>query len=111
MAHLASIFWYKENEIEILLSIENECKIKIFPRYYFDRSVSLDLERFCWEQYLIEEFHEIEDKMFTIHSEKDLTVNSKFLEILLSDHNFSELPDPEIETLNMLNRIDTPFEE
>ena len=53
---LASIFWYKENEIEFLLSIENECKIKIFPRYYFDGSVFLALEKFCWEQYLIEEF-------------------------------------------------------
>ena len=34
IGYLSSVYWYKKNEIKTLLSIENECKIKIFPRYY-----------------------------------------------------------------------------
>ena len=55
-------FGTENNEIESLLSVENECKIKIFPRYYFNLSFHEILERFCWEQYLVEEFAELEDR-------------------------------------------------
>ena len=107
---LSSVYWYKNNEIKTLLSIENECKIKIFPRYHCNLSFYELLERFCWEQYLVEEFAEITGKMDVVRYEKDLTVTSKFFEILVSDYNFSRISDSGIELLNMINQIDTPFE-
>jgi hypothetical protein len=47
------IWWFKEDEIENLLRIENEKGIKIFPRYYHRCSLIEDVDRFCWKYGLL----------------------------------------------------------
>jgi hypothetical protein len=110
IGHLSSVYWYKEDDIKTLLSIENECKIKIFPRYYSNFDFYEALEKFCWEHYLVEEYSEITGTMDIVRHEKDFTVTSTLLEILVSDYNFSRISDSGIEILNMINQTDTPFE-
>ena len=41
------MWWFKENEIEKLLKIENDKGIKIFPRYYHRCTLIEDVDRFC----------------------------------------------------------------
>ena len=41
------VWWFKENEIEKLLKIENDKGIKIFPRYYHRCTLIEDVDRFC----------------------------------------------------------------
>jgi hypothetical protein len=41
------VWWFKENEIEKLLKIENDKGIKIFPRYFHRCALIEDVDRFC----------------------------------------------------------------
>ena len=52
MGENVNVIWFRENEIERLVAIENKKKIKIFPRYYWKNELIEKIERFCWKNFL-----------------------------------------------------------
>lgn len=63
-----SVWWYKNDQIQSLVQIENEDHLKIFPRYYYSFSLLEDIEQFCWEHYLYQEYL----NCLKIEAEKDM---------------------------------------
>lgn len=52
----ASIWWFKPEQIEDLVRIENEHQIRVFPRYVHKMSWHTRYDRFCWQYKLYQEF-------------------------------------------------------
>ena len=46
------ICWFLEEDIQSLISIENETGLKIFPRYIVFEPIYSSINSFCWEYYL-----------------------------------------------------------
>jgi len=47
-----SIWWFKDDQIDGLVKIENKEDLRIFPRYIHKISEIENIERFCWENHL-----------------------------------------------------------
>jgi hypothetical protein len=54
MGYHCLVLWFKPDEIDRLVKIENEDSIKIFPRYYYKSSLIEEVNFLCWENYLYE---------------------------------------------------------
>ena len=54
MGYFCLVLWFNPEEIDRLVKIENEDRIKIFPRYYYKCSLIEEVNKFCWENYLYE---------------------------------------------------------
>ena len=53
---LASIWWYKPDDIESLVEIENEHQIRVFPRYVHNMSWYEKYDDYCWSFKLCQEY-------------------------------------------------------
>lgn len=77
---LVYICWFREKEIDALVSLENERALKVFPRYVPKVLACEDIERFCWRYYLLNRYLGMEKA----GEEADQNVVSDFINILLA---------------------------
>jgi hypothetical protein len=61
MGYKFCINWYKKDEFERLVEIENEDCMRIIPRYHYRDSSLEAVDEFCWSNYLV--VHREENKM------------------------------------------------
>jgi len=47
-----TLWWFKDDQIDDLLKIENHEELRIFPRYIHKISEIENIEQFCWENHL-----------------------------------------------------------
>lgn len=85
----AIVLWaFDENDIQTLIDIENETRLKIFPRYIVYDPLYTAIENFCWIYHLRLDFYNNIDlpiptvDLFTDSSKYRLTKNYEFLQIL-----------------------------
>ena len=52
MGSFCSVWWFKDEQINELLKIENEKGVRVFPRYVYQNSLYEDVERFCRDNHL-----------------------------------------------------------
>lgn len=58
MGVIASVWWFKAEQIDDIVKIENEHQIRIFPRYVHTMSFYEQLDQFCWENELYKDYHD-----------------------------------------------------
>ena len=88
------VFWYREEEIEDLVKVENEKKLKIFPRYFDRTNIFKAIDEFCWDlhQERIYIVNELGEKAY--YSERpNIKINKidvayNFLKILTASPDF-----------------------
>jgi len=51
-----NVWWFKKNDIDELLALENRKKLKILPRYICKNLLFEKIDIFCWKQKLYKEF-------------------------------------------------------
>ena len=56
MGPVLSVWWFNPNHIESLVEIENQHKIRIFPRYLHKASWQVVYDTFCWNYRLFKEY-------------------------------------------------------
>jgi len=88
-----TISWYDGRYLEQLCQIENESKIRIFPRYVINDPLIQNIDNFCWEHQLIIDFYIGENLPVPIYdirqpaSKRKIVKNFDFLNILDMRHN------------------------
>ena len=88
-----SIWWFREDQIDNLVKIENDEELRIFPRYIHKISEIENIERFCWEyhlylNHLIEQKKEAEENIDKL---KDIAKqqNTSLQEMLEANFGFT----------------------
>lgn len=88
MGPAMTIWWFLEENIQDLVSIENETGLKVFPRYIAYEPIYSSIDRFCWEYHLrlklLEKLNPLfaEKEKKVISSKNKITKNYEFLKIL-----------------------------
>ena len=101
MGSYFSVWWFREDQIDDLLKIENDKKLRIFPRYIHKISEIENIERFCWDYYLPEG-----------QVNKDKTrLASDFVDILTAEPSPFELPILKLSSYEFLWKMPHPFED
>ncbi len=85
-----AVWWFKEEDIEALVKIENKTGLKVFPRYTAYHSFPETISTFCWKYHLESDFiNKLDLSAFpgiivpeTEVSSKQKEKNSDFLNIL-----------------------------
>lgn len=85
-----AIHWFPEDDIETLVNIENETRIKIFPRYMPQDQLISEMDYFCWNDHLQLQFYtsmelpfEIEtSSSFELAARKKIRQNFELLTVL-----------------------------
>jgi hypothetical protein len=118
----ATVFWYKPDDIPAIIKVENDRKIRLFPRYYPNHRFLEKLEDFCWDYYTAEKlnamsaqyFEQLKNMGFPFDlkmKESDLNAPSRFFEILITDFECTDIPDVNLKNLKMINQVNDPFQE
>jgi hypothetical protein len=96
-----SIWWFSEDQIDDLVKIENDEKLRIFPRYIHKIFEIENLDRFCWDYYL--------------HNgdvNRDKTrLPYDFVDILTAEPSPIELPITNLSSYEFLWKTPHPFED
>jgi len=96
-----SVWWFREDQIDDLVKIENDKELRIFPRYIHKISEIESIERFCWDYYLPDG-----------QSNKDKTrLPSDFADILTTAPSSWELPIFNLSSYEFLWKTPHPFED
>ena len=83
-----TIWWFLEENIKDLVSIENDTGLKVFPRYIAYEPIYSEIDRFCWEYNLklnlLERLNPLfaEKEKKVISPKNKITKNYEFLKIL-----------------------------
>ena len=95
-----SMLWFREDQIYDLVTIENDEKLRIFPRYIHKIWEIENIEHFCWYYYLPDG-----------QANKDKTsLHSDFVNILTAPPSPFELPITNLSSYVFLWKTPHPFE-
>jgi len=83
-AYFASVFWFKEKEINNILNIENENNLKILPRYFVKSELLEYSEKLAWKNRYSLEY-------FDFSSKYNRNPNKQLLDKRKSNYNFINL--------------------
>lgn len=92
MGPAVAIWWYRGIDIEALVEIENETKLKVFPRYIIYDPIFTRIEDLCWRDKLQLKFNESVPlnlpvtELLSSTPKKEITTNFEFLSILDTVH-------------------------
>jgi hypothetical protein len=95
-----SIWWFREDQIDDLVKIENDEELRIFPRYVHKISEIENIDRFCWNYYLPEG---------QINGDKT-RLPSDLVDILTAEPSPWELPILNLSSYEFLWKTPHPFE-
>ena len=96
-----SIWWFREDQIDDLVKIENDEELRIFPRYIHKIFEIEYIDRFCWDYYLPEE---------QLHRDKT-RLPYDFVNILTAEPSPVELPISHLSSYEFLWKTPHPFED
>lgn len=94
MGTSCSVLWFREQEIDALAKIENENRLRVFPRYIHHTSLCEDIDKFCWQydQYLpylkdigLDRGDEVEKLSDMAKRKNDFRIHCDFANILIAD--------------------------
>jgi hypothetical protein len=95
-----SIWWFREDQIDNLVKIENDEELRIFPRYIHKISEIENIDRFCWNYYFPEG-----------QVNRDKTrLPYDFVDILTAEPSPIELPIINLSSYEFLWKTPHPFE-
>jgi len=49
IGYLGSVWWFRPENLEAFVAIENKANVKVFPRYYNQPDFFEKIDNFCWE--------------------------------------------------------------
>jgi len=115
---LCLVYWFKEDDVHILVALENKDKLKIFPRHFYDGYIRKLCENFLVKSGLwfkrypgIKELEKRQKNCFSKHSAKEkLSVNSGFIETL-EHKDFLDLDDSDGGIGSSLWKLKDPFKD
>lgn len=90
---------FDESDIELLLKIENESRLKIFPRYIVYDPLYTAIDHFCWIYHIRLDFHKNIDlpiptiDLYTNTSKYEMSKKYEFLQVLEIAHERDILDD------------------
>ena len=74
-----SVWWFREDQINDLVKIENDHQVRIFPRYVHNNAAYEEVDAFCWENFLYRK-QLVDGKNFNI-AQINRVINSKSQEV------------------------------
>jgi DNA-directed RNA polymerase subunit RPC12/RpoP len=94
------LWWFRDDQVDDLVKIENDEKLRIFPRYIHKISEIENIERFCWDYYLPD----------GSVSKTKTSLPSDFVNILTATPLWSEVPFTKLSSYEFLWKTPHPFE-
>jgi len=116
-----SVWWFREEQIDDLLKIENEEERKVFPRYVHRNSAYEDVDRFCWNNRVCQsyiknlcEHRPLSSKNFVALStvegtEQDFSITFDFMNILAADPVPWDFAVPDAKITKAFWKTELPF--